>query len=324
MRVTLLITIVGFWFSSFAQGTFPGVVGDSSTDAIHKDSVIIQGWATHCSIHRGWQDITNKNLGKATVGDSSLALGKALSNGVVSLGDSGIAVLEFNGLIYDGPGPDFAVFENSFSNTFLELAHVEVSSDGQNFFRFPSSSLSDTTTQIGGFGNVDARNLHNLAGKYVAGYGTPFDLGELSATAGLDIQNISHIRIIDVIGSLTDSICSRDATARKINDPYPTPFPSSGFDLDAVGAIYMKAVGIEAMSTLSVEIYPNPANSSIRIKGLELSGWEYQMFGLDGALKESGKIVESSIDVSRLSRGQYILRLIGPDQIINKKVILID
>jgi len=51
---------------------------------------------------------------------------------IVSLGDSGVADVTFAGAIYNGPGADFAVFENGFLNAtndslaFLELAFVEV------------------------------------------------------------------------------------------------------------------------------------------------------------------------------------------------------
>ena len=45
------------------------------------------------------------------------------------------------------------------------------------------------------------------------------------------------LKIIDVIGSIDSNFCNYDQYLNKINDPFPTPFPSSGFDLDAVGVI---------------------------------------------------------------------------------------
>ena len=50
--------------------------------------------------------------------------------------------------IVNGPGPDFATFENGFSQgwtspfIFAELAYVEVSSNGTDFIRFPTHSLT--------------------------------------------------------------------------------------------------------------------------------------------------------------------------------------
>ena len=83
---------------------------------------------------------------------------------VVVLGDSGRITLTFSGVIYNGPGFDFAVFENGFSDTFLELAWVEVSSDGTHFFRFPGFSL--TPSAVGSFGTLDPTNIEGLAGKF--------------------------------------------------------------------------------------------------------------------------------------------------------------
>ena len=96
---------------------------------------------------------------RAFFGHDSLALGKADEvNNVVSLGDGGVATLTFSDSIYitNGLGNDFAVFENAFNNTFLELSFVEVSSDGENFFGFDSVSLTPTNKQVDGFGILGA------------------------------------------------------------------------------------------------------------------------------------------------------------------------
>ncbi|MGD9504757.1 MAG: PEP-CTERM sorting domain-containing protein, partial [Syntrophobacteraceae bacterium] len=134
--------------------------------------------------------------------------------------------------IGDGDGWDFAVFENSFNDTFLELAYVEVSSDGVNFFRFSNDSL--TASAVGAFGAVDPTNIDGLAGKYKQGYGTPFDLAELAGVSDLlDIYNIYYVRIVDIIGDGT----YLDSSGDPIYDPYNT-VGSGGFDLDAIGVIH--------------------------------------------------------------------------------------
>ena len=74
----------------------------------------------------------------------------------------------------------FCCFENSFSDDFLELAFVEVSSNGIDFYRFNSISLTQENVQIETFGLIDARQIHNLAGKYRGMFGVPFDLSELA------------------------------------------------------------------------------------------------------------------------------------------------
>ncbi|MCP4115245.1 MAG: VPLPA-CTERM sorting domain-containing protein [Desulfobacteraceae bacterium] len=220
---------------SFA-GSYAPAAGQPGSTAIFKDDPSFAAWATGVDLVRGLQDISNPSGPYASYGTPEVALGKA-GDGVVSLGDGGSATLTFDAPIANGDGYDFAVFENSFSDTFLELGFVEVSSDGENFFRFDAVSETQTGTQVGGFGNLDTTNLNNFAGKYKANYGTGFDLEELSGIRGLDIFNIGWVRIIDVVGSIDDAYATCDSFGNKVNDPWKTPFGSSGFDLDAVGVI---------------------------------------------------------------------------------------
>ena len=247
------------------QATLPGSTAISATGGQ------FVGWASGCALYRGLQNIADPSLGLTIIGDNLSATGPA-DREVVSLGDSGVAVLTFSHPIYNDAGADFAVFENGFPNpadptqAFLELAFVEVSSDGINYFRFPASSNTQATTQVPGSGvYMDASLLNNLAGKYIASYGTPFDLQELAGTAGLDVNNVTHIRIVDVIGALS-AHASRDAAGNTINDPYPTNFPSGGFDLDAVGAIHQYGTAVKHIaSNISVRIFPNPATDNITV-----------------------------------------------------------
>ena len=203
------------------------------------DSPQILGWATGvASLNRGLADITNPDGGVVTFGDASNALGPAegTSLDVVSLGDGGSITLTFDQPISDGAGADFAVFENSFSDTFLELAFVEVSSNGTDFFRFDATSLTQTQTQVGAFGTLDPTNLNNLAGTFRQGFGTPFDLAELTDPA-LNTDLVTHVRLIDVVGSIDPNVGSQDASGNFINDPFSTPFASGGFDLDGVAVL---------------------------------------------------------------------------------------
>ena len=75
---------------------------------------------------------------------------------------------------------------------------MEVSSDGQSFFRFPSYSL--TSAPVGSFSSIDPTNINGLAGKYRGGYGTPFDLSSLAGQSGLDVNNVRYVRIVDIVG----------------------------------------------------------------------------------------------------------------------------
>ncbi len=295
----------------FLTAQFAPPAGVEGSSAIHKDSSIIVSWATHCVVERGWQDISNPDLGQVNTGENWMANGLAGANGVVSLGDGGSALIGFERSIINGPSWDFVIFENGFSDTFLELAFVEVSSDGENYFRFPAFSHTQTSTQIDAFGAIDARQIHNLAGKYRALWGTPFDLDELPNNELLDKNNITHLRLIDVVGSIDPMFASFDSEGNIINDPFPTPFPSSGFDLDAVGVIHQGLAQITENETLKTQVYPNPTNDLIYIQ-TNFSECELSIFGLDGRVIYKSNLDQeiSSLHLSNIlsHSGVYVLR----------------
>lgn len=309
---------------SMAQ--FPPAAGKPGSTAIHADSSVFVAWASVCYVKRGWQDVSNQTLGYTTVGDSSSAVGKAGMNAVVSLGDGGEAVLLFDTPITNGPGWDFAVFENSFSDYFLELAFVEVSSDGINFFRFPATSFTQTDVQVGTFDTLNPEKINNLAGKYRALYGTPFDLQELHNTPGLNVNAITHIKIIDVVGSIQSLFATYDQYGNKVNDPWNTPFPSGGFDLDAVGVIHHLSTEIKETAPLFlVQMYPNPASHYITIKLNMANEIEYiEVIDNMGRVENIFIIKQDKrevlVDISTLKNGLYYLNLISDNKIFNQKL----
>ena len=145
---------------------FDGIVGSEGCQAIKYDDAAILGWATSCVVTRGYQNIEQAGA-LASYGTDNDAVGPATdatTDAMVSLGDGGYAVLTFGMPITNGEGYDFAVFENALNHTFLELAFVEVSSDGEHFYRFPSVSNTQTEQQISNGGAVDATKINNLAG----------------------------------------------------------------------------------------------------------------------------------------------------------------
>ncbi len=251
-------------FPLFGRAQFAPPVGQAGTTAMYADSSAFISWATFCEVTKGLIDISNGSSGYPTVGDSSKAIGIA-DNAVVSLGDGGLAVCTFQYPLTDGPGPDFAVFENSFSDDYLEFGFVEVSSDGVNFFRFPATCNIQDTAQCGSFGLSDASRVNNLAGKYRALYGTPFDLSDLQGTGGLDLNNVTHVKIIDVVGSISPTYATYDQYNHKVNDPWPTAFASSGLDLDAVGVIHNITNSIHETKRMEFSIFPNPTSGAQEI-----------------------------------------------------------
>ncbi len=298
---------------------FAPPVGQAGTTAMHKDSSAFINWATFCNITKGLKDISNSAGGYPTVGDSSKVIAKA-DNGVVSLGDGGIAICTFQNAITDGPGPDFAVFENSFSDDYLEFGFVEVSSDGINFFRFPATCNIQDTAQTGSFGLSNTSLVNNLAGKYRALYGTPFDLLELQGISGLNINAITHVKIIDVVGSINASYATYDINSNKINDPWPTAFASSGFDLDAVGVIHDITNSVKENAEDVFVVYPNPAKEFVNIK-LPAVNFELRIMDLTG--NELYKVNNvNKIDVRDLDAGIYFIEVKSDKKIITKKIIV--
>lgn len=317
MKSFLYILILLF-AHSVCNAQFAPQASLAGSTAIHKDSSIILDWASDCIIHRGWIDVADTTLGKVSSGDSSRALGIADAD-VVSLGDGGEAILYFSNPLVNGDGPDFAIFENGFRNpvdsneAFLELATVEVSNNGINYFPFLAQCHNDTVLQIPGAGTyMDARKVHNLAGKYVTYFGTPFDLDELSMILSLDVNNIQYVKIKDVTGSLASPFCTRDGNAQLINDPYPTPFATGGFDLDAVAVIHHKfPTAVQNIPTIQEELfYPNPATTRIYFKNADYT--KYSILSSEGKLVSEGS-ASKEINIGFLSKGLYFLQLHKPD-----------
>lgn len=233
-------------------GTYSPAADQAGSTAVSKDSTDIVQWAA------GYQNYQPGSNVAADFKTPEKALGKAVGSSfdIVSLGDQGRITLSFSGVIRNGPGWDFAVFENSFSDTFLELAFVEVSSNGNDFYRFPSFSF--TASPVGGFGTVDPTNIDGLAGKYRQGFGTPFDLDLFKNVPGLNVNSISHIRVVDVKGDGSEL----DSLFSPIYDPSPTT-GSGGFDLDAIGVRYYVAAAP----------VPEPSVFALLAAGLGLVGW---------------------------------------------------
>jgi hypothetical protein len=236
--------VLGALNSKGQQGPFAPAAGRLDSEAMAKDSSAFQLWGSGLEVSRGFVNISDpseEDLGsnKASFGRVAFALGQASGNTaeVISLGDGGRATYTFDAPLVDGPGWDFAVFENAFIDTYLELAFVEVSSDGLHYFRFPAVSLTDDTQQIGPFGALDPTNIDQLAGKYRVGFGTPFDLAVLPEHPLLDKTSIRFLRIIDVVGSIDPAWGNPDSQGNMINDLFPTPFASGGFDVEALGLI---------------------------------------------------------------------------------------
>ncbi len=317
-KILPFLILSPFW--AFNQSYAPAA-GQPGSTAIPKDSPLFTAWATNGTIERGLQQIDDTSFGYADHGEITNALGAAdgVATNSISLGDGGRITLTFDRPIKNGEGADFAVFENGVTDYFLELAFVEVSSDGEHFVRFPNYSETQTETQIHGFGTVDPTYIHNLAGKYRVGFGTPFDLEDLIDSTGIDLQNITHVRLIDVVGSINPDYASYDSQGRIINELFPTPFASSGFDLNGVGVIHQGVLTIEKINQL-FKLYPNPVQDYLTITS-ELKG-EISIRDINGRILLADQIDGSkTISTTELHSGIYLLELHSEQGILQQKFI---
>lgn len=318
----LALVPVTLWAQFAPASCFPG------TTAMHADSSAFVAWATGCTVERGPRRIDRPNSPMVSFGDETLAIGQPGGTmDVVSLGDGGMATLTFESPICNAQGPDFAVFENglhpdtdsTMTLYFLELAFVEVSSDGEHFFRFPAVTHVQYETQLENADGINPAQIHNFAGKYEAMYGTPFDLDELEDNVLLNKDKITHVRLVDVVGCISIDSCARmDSQGHVVNDPWPTAFNSGGFDLDAVGVIHDLAHNdvTENESDLVV-VFPNPVKDQLFVKADGLQSVE--VFNLVGQ-----KVMSSSdavVDMSVLMEGLYLVRVMADGMPITKRIV---
>ena len=199
---------------------------------------------------------------------------------VLSLGNGGSIVLAFRHPLRDGPGADFAVFENGFTDetawegtsregsaasyVFAELAAVEVATTTNAWARLPSSYLgteplySLSYLEANRFASQDPTQVDGLAGKTDLSHGVAFDLAALRRdplvlSGAVDLRFINYIRLVDVVGN--GSV--RDSAGNPICDPYynfqtgyPNPAPAAstdGFDLRGAAALNFSGLDIRAL-----------------------------------------------------------------------------
>jgi len=235
--------------SKTAAGPYAPAAGQPGSTAMHMNSNAFLAWATGFTNYMVGEDC------EAQWQTPQQAIGpvQGTVTNIVCLGRGGQITLHFDLPISDGPGPDFAVFENSFDGFFLELAYLEVSSDGTNFFRFPNDSL--TTNPVAAFELIDPTDVTGYASKYAQGFGTPFDLGVLGGVfTQLNRHAVRWIRIQDIPGDGAHT----DSDGDPIFDPFPT-VGSAGFDLDGIGVIHFP---------MRCEVSRSPTGTSVRWQAL--------------------------------------------------------
>ena len=226
---------LSFTASVSTAGPYAPAVGESGSTAVSMTDSAIVAWAT------GYTGLSYGTDVDAQWKTPEKALGPAKGDtlDIVSLGRGGSIILTFAHPIKNGQGWDFAIFENGFNSSYLELAFVEVSSNGSDFVRFDNDSRTPGPVPAA----LDTTDINGLAGKYQKGYGTPFDLQDLADKplvnqGTVDITAVTHVKIIDIVGDGTWF----DTDGDIIYDVYPT-FLSAGFDLEAIAVRFQQNTG---------------------------------------------------------------------------------
>ena len=191
--------------------------------------------------------------GSTTISSTAVNSLGDLDASQIARGDSpGYLTVMFPQAIQNGSGPDFAVFENGFTfgspnGLFMELAYVEVSSNGSDFAPFPSISLNSAPVELSAppFAGYDTSNVYNLAGRIAAGFGTPFDLSALLndplvLNGSVNLVNIQYLKLVDIPGNGSYI----DSAGHAILDNWLTTGGTGGFDFrlpvgQGVGVINM-------------------------------------------------------------------------------------
>ncbi len=183
---------------------------------------------------------------------------------LISLGEGGYIVVKMGREIIDGAGVDFIVYENmmywggDYYNAYTEAAVVEVSQDGQTWFRFPFDFLIDGAIGSHGLPDTVPENFIGFAGivptyancdpngdgdfedminplDYQVSGGDPFDLADIG------LSRASYIRVIDT-GHINRNPGSEmyDNDNDLINDGgnlLAVWEGIQGFDLDAIAVV---------------------------------------------------------------------------------------
>jgi hypothetical protein len=125
----------------------------------------------------------------------------------------------------------------------------------------------------------------------------------MSGIPGLDVNRVTHIKISDVVGCIQPAYATYDSKGTIVNDPWPTPFNTCGFDLDAVGVLHFTYL----LQDQSVFLYPNPVKDPVTINVLSGTGFELEIHDVSGKTvwKEERIANNSTLYLGSLPAGIY-------------------
>mgnify|MGYP001811130164 FL=1 len=144
-------------------------------------------------------------------------------------------------------------------------------------------------------------------------------MSELAASHEFNPDSVSWIRVIDVVGSIDPKYASFDSEGNIINDPWPTPFPSSGFDLDAVGAINLRPLNVDELNSGKLGVIQ--FRDGIAVVS-EAGSVKYFIWDLSGRLVDCGIVKDDWLAYPRDIQGIYLVKLYDDFSFWNGKIFI--
>ena len=143
--------------------------------------------------------------------------GSSTNYHATNLGENGSIVLTFpEPIVANGVGNEFAVFGNGLATGYCKLGQVWVSQDDVTWYEMPNYSYTPSPLSTYSEEMV-LTNIEGYCGKYEAGYGEPFSLEALNSFYGIDLTEVSYVKITDVQGNGSYF----DSNGNVIFDNYP-------------------------------------------------------------------------------------------------------
>jgi len=120
------------------------------------------------------------------------------------------------------------------------------------------------------------------------------------------------VRIVDVVGSINPLYGTTDKNGHLINDPYPTAFNSSGFDLSGVAVMngWTPTAVNNYQQEISVMAYPNPCQNVLNVNNVTVNE-PVSLFNAMGQQIWNGMTQDTyfQLDMQSYPAGVYMLQV---------------
>ena len=184
----------------------------------------------------------------------------------------------------------------------------------------PGSVITSKTVPLTDIVNA----VNNNNGRYVVDFVNTEVSGDffIAFTCGLNMANGDTIAVL----STQDGDVANDLAWEEYNGTWATM--NSGWSNSIALAIFPilcpNANAIDVVETSDeVNIFPNPTNSIVYITGID-DFEQVQIFNIQGKLVKSITSYTNQINMSNLSPGNYILKIISNETVITKKLVIVD